>query len=98
MLGGMYSGFQGCRPAGRVNSGTFVFRAFNGLPVDKEGDRVFGLWDTIVRFASCDSCCCTGDNSSWNSNVLKNPAAYVNMVGGQIVAALPSQVLARGIN
>lgn len=61
--------------------------AAEGLPVDKERDCVLGLWHTIVRLAGCNTRSRTGDDAGGNGLVVENPAAYINMMRREIIAA-----------
>lgn len=54
--------------------------ALDRLPIDQECDRVFRLWDTIIRFARCDSGRSTRDNTGGYCNILQDPAANIDMM------------------
>ena len=59
--------------------------ALNGLPINQERDRVFGLWDTVVRLAGCYSRGGTRDDARGIRFIGEHPAAYINVVAGEIV-------------
>lgn len=63
VLSGVHTGFQGSGPAGGVDGRSFVFGVLEGLPVDHEGDGVFGLFDAVVRLGGGDTRRCGGDDS-----------------------------------
>lgn len=63
VLSGVDTGFQGRGPAGGVDGRSFVFGVCDGLPVDHEGDGVFGLFDAVVGFGGGDTSRCGGDDS-----------------------------------
>lgn len=87
VLGGVDTGFEGGGPGCGVYCGTFVFRAGGGLPIDEEGDCVLGLRHAVVGLAGGDTCCGTGDDSGWDCFILQDPAADIDVVGREVVAA-----------
>lgn len=89
MLRRMHSGFQRGCPAGCVYTCASVLRAFDGLPINHEGDSIFGLWHTVVWLARRNPRRCTRNNASRVGDVLQNPGTDINVVRGEIVTCRP---------
>jgi hypothetical protein len=62
--------------------------ALDRLPVDEQSDRVFGLRDTIVRLAGGNASRGTGNDAGWDCDVLKDPAANIDVMGRKIVTSM----------
>lgn len=82
----MHTRFERGGPRGCRDGGSLVVRALERLEVDHEGDGVLGVGDTLERLASGDTGSGTGNNTSGDGDVLKNPATDVHVVRGEVVA------------
>jgi hypothetical protein len=71
---------------GRHVRGSTVTLAGLALPVDKQGDGVLGLGNTVVRLASRNTGGGTGDDTSREHAILDDPTADVDVVRGKVVA------------
>lgn len=61
-------------------------RALHGLPVDEQRDRVLGLRDAVVGCGGCDAGGGARGDACGDGEVLQDPAADVDVVGGEVVA------------
>jgi hypothetical protein len=63
-----------------------VLGALDRLPIHHERNGVFGLRDAVVRLACRDSGRSARDDTGWDREILKNPAADIDMMRGQVIA------------
>ena len=67
-------------PGGGIDCSSAVLRAGEGPPINKKGDGILGLGNTVVWFSRGDTGGSTSHNSSRNRLFLKDPTAYVDVV------------------
>lgn len=62
-----------------------MFGALDRLPINKEGDGVLGLRYAVIRVTGCNTRGCTSNYAGRDGEILKNPAAYINVVGREVI-------------
>lgn len=80
VLGGVDTGSQWSGPRCGVDGGALVLWTRDRLPVNKERDSVFRLWNAIEGCASSYTGGGACYDTSRNSLVLQDPATDINMV------------------
>ena len=63
-----------------------MFRTAQRLPVDEKRDRVLGLRDAVVGCGGRDAGGGARGDARGDREVLQDPAADVDVVGGEVVA------------
>jgi hypothetical protein len=80
VLGRVDTGSQRRGPRCRIDSGPFVFRARDRLPIDEKRDSVFSLRSTVVRLARGYTGGGTGHDAGRNRLVLQDPTTDIDVV------------------
>lgn len=60
--------------------------ALDRLPVNHKSYGIFGLWNTVVRLAGSDSGGRASDDAGRDRDILKDPAADVDVVRREVIA------------
>lgn len=88
VLGRVYAGFERCGPGCGVDSGPSVLGTLDRLPIYEESDGVLGVVDTVVRLSCRDSGGCARYDPCGDGFILQDPAADINVMGGEVVATI----------
>lgn len=73
-------------PGRGINSSPFVMRTRKRLPIHKERDRIFSVFDAVVRLAGGDARRRTRYNTRRHGLALQDPAADVDVMRREIIA------------
>lgn len=85
VLSTMHAAGRGSGPGGRIDGGALVLGTLDRLPVHQERDRVLRLGNAVVGRAGGNARRGAGHHAGGVGLVLQHPAAYIDVVAGQIV-------------